>query len=302
MKRILLWPLLSILLFADPMLRPIPDNVPFDRQKAALGKALFFDTLLSKDNTVSCATCHDIDDGGDDGLPVSFGIRGKKGSINSPTVLNAVFNFRQFWDGRAKDLKEQAKSPILNPVEMGNTFENLVKTLRKSPYRKRFEAIYADGVTADNVADALAEYEKSLVTPSPFDRYLEGDVNALTPRQKEGLRLFRTKGCIVCHHGVNLGGTMYSRFGVIESTHSADLGRYNVTKNPEEMYAFKVPTLRNVALTAPYFHDGRTRSLAEAVAIMANVQLGRAMSKEEIESIVDFLKSLTGRVPEGAKP
>ncbi len=302
MKRFLLWPLLGTLLFADPMLRPIPGNLPVDRQKAALGKALFFDTLLSKDNTVSCATCHDIDNGGDDGLPVSFGIRGKTGTLNAPTVLNAVFNFRQFWDGRAKDLKEQAKGPIVNPVEMGNTLDNLVATLKKSPYRRRFEAIYADGVTADNVADAIAEYEKSLVTPSPFDRYLEGDVDALTPKQKEGLRLFRTKGCIVCHHGVNLGGTMYSRFGVIRSTHSADLGRYDVTKNPEDMYAFKVPTLRNVALTAPYFHDGRTQSLEEAVMIMANVQLGRAMSKEEIGSIVAFLKSLTGTVPKEARP
>ncbi|WP_457596215.1 cytochrome-c peroxidase [Hydrogenimonas sp.] len=302
MKKLLPLLLCVPLLWASPMLRPLPKRVPVDPEKAALGKKLFFDTRLSRDNTVSCATCHNIEDGGDDNLPVSFGIEGKTGTLNSPTVLNALFNFRQFWDGRAKDLKEQAAGPILNPVEMGNTFENLVATLKKSEYAALFGRLYPDGITKENILDAIAEYEKTLITPSPFDRFLRGDEKALTPRQKEGYRLFVEKGCVVCHHGVNLGGTMYSRFGIVDTTHSKELGRYNVTHDPEDKYAFKVPTLRNVALTPPYFHDGRTQSLHDAVALMASVQLGRAMSADEIEAIVAFLKSLTGEVSESAKP
>jgi cytochrome c peroxidase len=301
MKWIFLLATAIVALHADPMLRPLPKKMHTDPDKAALGKKLFFDTRLSKNDTVSCATCHNLEEGGDDGLPVSFGVDGKQGNINSPTVLNAVFNFRQFWDGRAKDLKEQAKGPITNPVEMGNTFEHLVRTLKRTEYRKLFEQIYPDGITAENIVDAIAEFEKTLVTPSPYDRYLNGESEALTREQKEGLALFRDKGCIVCHHGVNLGGTMYSRFGVVHSTDSADMGRYNVTHDPQDRYAFKVPTLRNVALTAPYFHDGRTENLQEAVALMANVQLGRAMSHDEIRKIVAFLESLTGELPGSAK-
>ena len=294
--------LFPLLLTAEPMLLPLPKQLHIDPRKVRLGKKLFFDTRLSANDSVSCATCHHLEEGGEDNLPVSFGIDGRKGSINCPTVLNAGFNFRQFWDGRAKDLKEQAKGPIVNPVEMGNSYEKAVEAIRNSSYRTEFEAIYPDGVTIDNIADAIAEYEKGLITPSPYDRYLEGDETALTPKQKEGLRLFRDKGCIVCHHGINLGGTMYSAFGVVRSSESKDLGRYNVTKNPADRYAFKVPTLRNVEKTAPYFHDGRTYSLKEAVAIMASVQLGRAIEEDEIEKIVAFLKSLTGTVPKEMLP
>jgi cytochrome c peroxidase len=283
------------------MLRPLP-SVNYDKEKAALGKHLFFDTILSKNNTVSCATCHNIMDGGDDGLPVSFGIEGKKGSLNSPTVLNAVFNFRQFWDGRAKNLKEQAAGPITNPVEMGNDFSILLGKLRTTTYRKLFEEIYPDGLTRDNLLDAIAEYEKSLTTPSRYDRYLRGEKDALSAKEKEGLKLFVEKGCVVCHHGINLGGTMYSKFGVIHSSNSTDFGRYNVTKDPEDKYFFKVPTLRNIALTSPYFHDGRTESLHEAVSIMASVQLGRPMSEEEIDKIVSFLSALTGEISKSAMP
>ena len=288
----------------DTMLRPLPPSVPIDPAKAALGKKLFFDTILSVDDTVSCATCHILPDGGDDNLPVSFGVKGRKGSVNSPTVLNALFNFRQFWDGRAKDLREQAEGPVENPVEMANTFENLVATLKTKPeYRKLFARAYPErGITKFTITDAIAEYEKSLITPSPFDRYLRGEEAALTQEQKEGLALFREKGCILCHHGVNLGGTMFSKFGVVESSPSSNLGRYNVTKNPADKYYFKVPTLRNVALTAPYFHDGRTKNLKEAVAIMARIQLGRNMSDEELDKIVAFLSSLTGELPKGAMP
>ncbi|WP_353662982.1 cytochrome-c peroxidase [Hydrogenimonas sp. SS33] len=288
---------------ADAMLKPLPKHLPVDREKAALGKALFFDPILSGDDTVSCATCHILPDGGDDNLPVSFGIRGKRGNINAPTVLNALFNFRQFWDGRAKDLREQAEGPVENPVEMGNSFENLVQTLKKSPYKERFAKIYPEkGITKFTITDAIAEYEKSLITPSRFDRYLRGDKSALTPGEKKGLRLFREKGCILCHHGVNLGGTMYSKFGVYASSGSENLGRYNVTHDPLDKYYFKVPTLRNIEKTAPYFHDARTSSLKEAVAMMAKIQLGRSMTDEELDDIVAFLKSLTGELPPGALP
>ena len=298
---------LSLILFfgiamAEPMIKPLPDKMDVDWSKVYLGKQLFSDPILSKDNSVSCATCHNLQDGGDDNLPVSFGIEGKQGNINSPTVFNAAFNFRQFWDGRAKDLKEQAKGPIENPVEMGNSFEQLIPTLQKSRYAVIFRSIYPDGVTKENIVDAIAEFEKTLLTPSPFDRYLKGDESALTSSQKEGLEIFKSKGCIVCHHGINLGGTMYSKFGVVESSGSKNLGRYNVTKNPADKYHFKVPTLRNIEKTAPYFHDGRTESLKEAVAIMANIQLGRAMTVDEIDKIVDFLKSLTGNIPKSVEP
>ncbi len=299
--------LLSILLllsaaFAEPMVEPLPDNRTIDWSKAYLGKRLFSDPILSRDNTISCETCHDLHGGGDDNLPVSFGIEGKRGALNAPTVYNAVFNFRQFWDGRAKDLKEQAEGPIENPVEMGNSFAHLIPVLKRSQYRILFDTLYPDGVTKENILDAIAEFEKTLVTPSPFDRYLKGDEDALTPSQKEGFKIFKEKGCIVCHHGVNLGGTMYSKFGVVESSKTNNLGRFNVTKNPEDKYYFKVPTLRNIELTAPYFHDGRTYNLKEAVALMANIQLGREMTKKEIDKIVDFLKSLTGRLPESVEP
>jgi len=289
------------LLSADTMVRPLPDHIPLDSRKVRLGKKLFFDPILSRDNSVSCATCHNLEDGGDDNLPVSFGIEGRQGDINAPTVLNAFFNFRQFWDGRARNLEEQAEGPITNPVEMDNTFPRLIDTLKKSPYRKAFKAIYPDGVTKANILDAIAEFEKSLITPSPFDRYLRGEKEAMTPRQIEGYRLFRTEGCIVCHHGVNLGGTMYSKFGVIRSTVSRNEGRYRVTGDPRDRYYFKVPTLRNVALTAPYFHDGRTADLKTAVRMMANLQLGRAMEEEEVDKIVEFLQALTGELPESAR-
>ena len=270
-----------------------------DPKKVALGKDLFFDPILSQDGTVSCASCHIISEGGDDGLQFSVGIDGQLGNINAPTVLNAVFNFRQFWDGRAADLQEQAAGPIENPIEMGNTFEDLIETLNNTPYKDRFLKIYKEGITKNSITDAIAEYEKTLITPnSPFDRYLRGEKNALTQQQKEGYELFKLKGCIACHHGVNIGGNMYSKFGVFRDTKSSSLGRYNVTHKERDKYLFKVPTLRNIAQTAPYFHDGRTYSLKEAVLIMTQYQLGRKISDEEVDKIVAFLHSLSGSVKE----
>ena len=286
------------ILCAEPI-KPIPDDIKVDAKKVQLGKKLFFDPILSKDGTISCATCHDLQNGGDDGLKFSFGIKGQKGNINSPTVYNAVFNFRQFWDGRARDLKEQAVGPIENPVEMGHTFTAAIKTLNQNTmYIKDFNKIYADGITKDNIADAIAEFEKTLITPnSPFDRYLKGDKDAISKKAKEGYILFKSKGCILCHHGVNVGGNLYNKFGIYEDADSRHLGRYNITKHEEDKHVFKVPSLRNIALTAPYMHDGRVSTLKEAVELMTKFQLGRYMKTGDTEAIVSFLKSLTGELP-----
>jgi cytochrome c peroxidase len=286
------------LLVAEPI-TPLPTKIDVNQKKAALGKALFFDPILSKDGTISCASCHNLAEGGDDGREVSVGINGQKGTINAPTVLNAVFNFRQFWDGRAKDLKEQVAGPIENPVEMGNSFENLIKSLQNSAYRRSFHEIYKEGITKDSICDAIAEYEKQLVTyDSPFDRYLRGDKEAISKEQKEGYALFQSKGCIACHHGINVGGNMYNKFGIIIASNDSNLGRYHVTHNESDKYFFKVPSLRNVADTAPYFHNGSVKSLKEAVYYMAKHQLGRYITKQEIEKIVLFLHALSGRVAE----
>ena len=286
------------LLNADEPIEPIPQKIHVNPKKVELGKMLFFDTTLSADDTVSCASCHILQEGGDDNLPVSFGIKGQKGPINAPTVYNAVFNFRQFWDGRAADLKEQAMGPIENPKEMGFNFKELVAKLKKTPYRAQFDRIYEDGITKENIADAIAEYEKTLITPNaPFDRYLKGDKNAITQEQKEGYELFKSKGCVTCHHGVNVGGNLYNKFGIFQDSNSSSLGRYNVTHKERDKYYFKVPSLRNIAKTAPYFHDGRTYDLRVAVFTMAQYQLGRKITPQEVDKIVAFLKSLNGELP-----
>lgn len=295
-KKIFLFNFLTLTLFASSI-EPIPLKLEYDYDKAILGKKLFFDKRLSKDNSISCASCHDLTKGGDDGLKFSVGIDGKLGDINAPTVLNSVFNFRQFWDGRAKDLAEQAKGPIENPIEMGHDFTKLLEVLKTSFYEKSFKAIYEDGITKENLVDAIAEFEKTLITPnSAFDRYLKGDENAINSFEKEGFELFKNKGCISCHNGVNIGGNLYSKFGMLIDVDSKNLGKYNVTKNELDKYYFKVPTLRNISLTAPYFHDGRYYDLKEAVKTMALVQLGRPVTDLEIEKIVAFLKTLNGEL------
>ncbi len=289
---------MTTILFSEPI-KPIPNEVKVDAKKVLLGKKLFFDPILSSDGTISCATCHDLQNGGDDGLKFSFGIGGQEGNINSPTVYNAVFNFRQFWDGRAKDLKEQAGGPIENPVEMGHTLAAAVKTLKQNKiYFVNFNEVYTDGITKDNIVDAIAEFEKTLITPnSPFDKYLKGDKEAISQKAKDGYSLFKSKGCILCHHGVNVGGNFYNKFGIYKDADSRHLGRYNITKREEDKYVFKVPSLRNIALTAPYMHDGRISTLKEAVELMTKYQLGRHMEQGDTEAIVAFLKSLTGELP-----
>ncbi len=297
MKKIILIALFFILSSAEPI-TPIPLTIETDKEKVKLGEKLFFDTILSADNTISCASCHDLQNGGDDGLKFSFGIKGKEGDINSPTVYNAVYNFRQFWNGSAKDLAHQTWGPIENPVEMGNKFRKLIMTLQNTPYKQKFEKIYSDGVTKENIGDAIAEYEKTLITPNaPFDKYLRGDKNAITQKQKDGYELFKTKGCIACHHGVNVGGNLYNKFGVMKKVKSKRLGRYEVTGNEVDKYYFKVPSLRNIEKTAPYLHDGRYDKLEDVVKFMARYQLGRTISQSDVEKIISFLISLNGEIP-----
>jgi len=284
-------------------LLPIPTQVQVNKAKMLLGKKLFLDPILSKNKNLSCFSCHDLTYNGADTVQYTPGIDGKIGYFNVPTVYNAVYNFRQFWDGRAKNLKEQAMDPVVNPIEMGNTISDALKDLKSSKiYNELFYEIYSDGITKANLADALAEFEKVLITPnSPFDQYLKGNKKALNMSAVEGYRLFKEKGCISCHNGINAGGNLYNKFGIYEDAKSKEYGRYNTTHKEYDKYVFKVPSLRNIALTAPYMHDGRAKTLDEAVDIMSLYQLGRPMNKENLRNIVDFLKSLTGELPEVVK-
>lgn len=290
-------------------LQPLPTAVTVDSRKAILGRRLFHDPRLSRDGTISCASCHAIDRGGVDGRRTSLGINNQVGPINAPTVFNARFNIAQFWDGRAADLAEQAAGPVVNPKEMGNTWPAVVATLSRDPeYVASFREIYPDGITPANVRDAIATYEQILVTPSRFDRYLRGDTSALTAEEREGAALFVSIGCVSCHNGINVGGGMFQRMGVRHDYFAdrgnlteADNGRYNVTHQESDRHVFKVPTLRNVELTAPYFHDGSATTLEAAVRAMAYYQLDRRLTDTEVARIVAFLRTLTGEIPPEAR-
>ncbi len=286
---------------ARELITPIPQFQSYNDSKAKLGKKLFRDPRLSKDNTISCSHCHRLDKGGVDGLQFSIGVGGKVGHINAPTVFNAGNNFVQFWDGRARNLKEQAKFPITNPKEMASSFKEIIAKLSKdSAYQKAFKALYKEGITEDTIVNALTEFQKALVTPnSRFDQYLRGNKEILTEEEVKGFQLFKSKGCIACHNGVNVGGNMYQKIGVMQkySDPSHNLGRYNVTKREEDKYYFKVPSLRNIDLTAPYFHNGLVATLNDAVQLMAYYQLGKILKQEESHKIVLFLKTLTGKTP-----
>jgi len=288
---------------AEEPVRPLPLEVKLDAAKVALGGKLFHDKRLSRDNTIACASCHALDRGGVDGTPGSVGIGGAKGPINAPTVFNSGFNFRQFWDGRAASLEEQAAGPVHNPKEMGSAWpEVLAKLAKDDALVAEFQAAYADGLQPRNIQDAIATFERSLVTPnSRFDRHLRGDASALTADEARGWQLFKNYGCVACHQGVNMGGNMFQVFGVMGDYFArrgnpteADLGRYNVTRNDADRHMFKVPTLRNVALTAPYFHDGSAKTLEDAVEVMFKYQLGRAAPAQDKAQIVQFLRTLTG--------
>ncbi|NWO08162.1 MAG: cytochrome-c peroxidase [Alteromonadaceae bacterium] len=295
-----------------PKQPPVIDGNELTQAKVELGKMLFFEPRLSSSHLISCNTCHNVGLGGDDELPTSIGHGWQKGPRNSPTVFNAVFNAAQFWDGRAADLAEQAKGPIQAGVEMSSTPARVESTLKSMPeYIERFEDAFPsqdDPVTFDNMATAIEAYEATLITPdAPFDQYLRGDEDALSSVEKEGLTLFMDRGCTVCHNGVNLGGQDYYPFGLVsrpggQILPEGDKGRFAVTETATDEYVFRAAPLRNIELTAPYFHSGAVWSLEEAVAVMGTAQLGTELNDKDVDSIVAFLKTLTGTVPEVTYP
>ncbi len=288
-------------------IKPIPDEIEVHAEKAALGRELFHDPRLSRDDTISCASCHDLRSGGDDGRRVSVGIEGQAGLINSPTVFNSGLNFKQFWDGRAGTLEQQIDDPVQSPLEMGSLWPDVVaKLYQDRDYPRRFKALYPDGISRDSIRNAIAEFMRSLNTPNGrFDRWLKGDEEALDRVEKHGYALFKYYGCVSCHQGANVGGNMFQVFGVLNeyfrkrgNITEADLGRYNVTGNPADRHAFKVPSLRMAARTAPYLHDGSAATLRDAVDAMFEFQLGRDAPDEDKEAIVAFIKTLAGESKE----
>ncbi|MBP1686146.1 MAG: cytochrome-c peroxidase [Deltaproteobacteria bacterium] len=284
--------------------QPLPNSVAVDARKADLGKRLYHDTRLSGDNTISCASCHALDKGGTDNAKVSTGIRGQLGGINAPTTYNALFQFKQFWDGRAGTLAEQAGGPPLNPVEMGSNWPEIIGKLEADEaFAREFRQAYPDGFSQQTITDAIAAFEQTLLTPdSRFDRFLLGQVNALTPEERRGWDLFRQHGCQTCHVGKLLGGQSFEIMGLRADYFKdrgtpltdADKGRFNVTKNERDRHRLKVPTLRNVAKTAPYLHDGSAADLPAAVRAMARYQVGATLPEADVTAIAEFLESLTG--------
>ena len=281
---------------------------PLTPERVALGKILFFETRASIDGTVSCAKCHLPSLHGAEGLPTSFGNMGKAIPRNAPTVFNTALQFVQHYGGNRKDVEEQAEKALISPLAYGNAdYAAAEAKLRAIPgYRSLFEKTFpgeAEPITAKNWAKAIGAYERTLLTPAPFDRYLAGDQNALSGQAKTGLDKFINTGCVGCHSGVVVGGTMYQKFGITQDYWTAtgskniDKGRFNDTKNEADIYMFKVEQLRNVAVTAPYFHDGSVNDLKDAIRIMAKVQLGRDLGADDIGDIQAFLESLTGDVP-----
>ena len=290
---------------ANEPVRPIDQTLEYDPAKAALGFALFHDPRLSIDNTVSCASCHALETAGVDNHQFSHGVNDQLGGVNAPTVFNAVYNFVQFWDGRAQTLAAQAAGPPLNPVEMASeSFEQIIGKLNADKkFVKEFTAVYPDGLTAENLTDAIEQFERTLITPdSPFDKWLRGDDSAITAEELEGYELFKKYDCATCHAGANLGGLTYELMGLrrhyfaersMELTHE-DNGRYKETQQERDRHRFKVPGLRNVEHTWPYYHDGTRETLEEAVRDMGLYQSGVELTDVEVDKITSFLKTLTG--------
>ncbi|MFT5355900.1 MAG: cytochrome c peroxidase [Polyangiales bacterium] len=289
---------------------PTIEDLEIDMDKVVLGRRLYHDGILSGDGSVSCASCHNVAAGGAEPRRTSFGMNNAVGPINSPTTLNAWNHIAQFWDGRAADLQEQAGGPVENPGEMGATFNEVVPRIEGDEwYASHFADVYPEeGVTKNSITDAIAEYERALLTPGPFDAWLAGDDEAMSEEAVAGYRLFEEVGCTTCHQGAAVGGTMFMKMGLVHNYFEerggelteADMGRFNHTGDEAHRHHFKVPTLRNIALTAPYFHDGSEDDLGNAVRTMAHVQLGRELEDAEVASIVSFMNELTGELPEYA--
>ncbi|TDG25693.1 c-type cytochrome [Paraburkholderia silviterrae] len=290
--------------FENDPVQPLPHALATDPRKVALGMQLFHDPRLSVDNSISCASCHSLSTGGVDNRKRSLGVRGQLGGVNAPTVFNAALNHMQFWDGRAATLQEQAGGPPLNPVEMASaSWDQIVGKLNADPsFSQAFVKVYPDGLSGPNITDAIAEFEKTLLTPSRFDAWLRGNSEALNSEEVRGYQLFKSVGCASCHVGANLGGQSFERMGRAgdyfaargDALTDADNGRENVTHDTRDRQWFKVPGLRNVALTAPYFHDGSVTDLREAVRKMAQYQLGTTLSEADVDALTAFLNALTG--------
>lgn len=291
----------------NELIQPIEPYVVENQAEVDLGKKLWFDQRLSRSGFISCNSCHNLMLGGADQLVSSVGDYWAQGPINSPTVLNSSLNFVQFWDGRAADLQAQAGGPIDNPLEMGSTHELAVSILQTIPgYVNEFKEVYGDDeISIEEVTAALAAFEETLVTPNArFDLWLKGDDDAITDQELNGYLLFKNSGCVACHNGPNLGGNSFQRMGLVEPyvTDNETAGRVGVTGQDVDRMNFKVPTLRNVELTYPYFHDGGAETLGEAVDIMGRLQLGRKFEEHEIVDIVAFMKTLTGDQPQFVTP
>lgn len=297
----------ALLARAQGVFKPLREAASMDDPKAKLGHKLYFETALSINNEMSCNSCHMLDNFGVDKEPTSPGHAGERGDRNSPSVYNASFHVAQFWDGRAADLVEQAKGPILNPVEMGipdeATAEARIQEIAEYP--PMFAEAFPESpeVSYQHIAEAIGAFEERLLTPSPFDEYLKGNIDALTETQRLGLKTFLDAACITCHMGEGLGGNMYQKFGLMNGPYweytgseREDPGRSAVTGNESDAYFFKVPSLRNVAETGPYFHDGSVEDLGEAVRIMGKTQLNKDLTEDEVNSILAFLKSLSGEL------
>ena len=294
--------------------KPLPaemtsDKNPITPEKIALGRMLYYEPRLSKSQKISCNSCHDLANYGVDGQPTSDGHKGQKGDRNSPTVFNAAGHVAQFWDGRAATIEDQAKGPVMNPVEMAMPSEKVVLAVLKSmpEYIEAFQKAFPadkDPVSLDNMARAIGAFERKLVTPARWDKFLQGDAKALTDEEKIGLNVFVDTGCGTCHMGTYLGGAQFQRLGLIKPyPDSTDPGRFKVTKSEADLMSFKVPSLRNVTKTGPYFHNGKVASIEEATRQMGEFQLGRLLKPEEIHAIVTWLGALTGEIsPEYVKP
>lgn len=287
----------SVILEKEPI-QPIKLPTDLDINKVLLGEKLFFDARLSKDNTISCFTCHNIDAGGADNLEIAIGIEGRVGSFNTPTVYNSSLNFVQFWDGRVDNLYKQVDFPIHNENEMSTNWVEIVNKLKDDVlYKDMFIKAFDSEISVQNIKNAIVEYEKSLITPSRFDKYLNGNDNILTKEEIEGYQLFKDYGCSACHQGKNVGGNIYEKLGVFEPyphvVNEKVFGRFIYTLNDEDKFEYKVPSLRNIYLTAPYLHDGSIKTLDEVIGVMARYQLGKKIQEEDVKKIKAFLKSLT---------
>jgi len=298
----------ALLASAREYFQPLPDKPvfkadnPTNPAKIALGKALYFDTRLSSSNVFSCNSCHNLALGGADNSEFSIGHKWQKGGRNAPTVFNAALHIAQFWDGRAEDVEQQAGMPVLNPVEMNSSQDLVLERLKTIPgYVEMFAKAFPGqnpSLTYENVAKAIGAFERTLLTPSRFDAFLKGKTGALTKEEKDGLELFIESNCVICHNGPAVGGQAFQKFGLVKKPEFlTDNGRFDVTKNESDRFVFKVPSLRNIELTYPYFNNGQTWDLAEAVKIMGAHQLGIDFNDKEATSIVTFLKALTGEKP-----